>query len=95
MILDKLTDIKDTLEEVFLKEDIYTNIGKTERILSIAGGAYICFKGVRNLFSSPLIASGELVVGYKLLQRGVSGYSEVTEKMEREVEGPEPILIIK
>ena len=95
MIIEKIMEIKDTLEETFLKEDIYTNIGKTERILSIVGGTYIAFKGIRNILSSPIMASGELVVGYKLLQRGISGYSKITEKLENEIEGPEPILIIK
>ncbi len=94
MILDKLEEIKDTLEETFLKETIYTNLGKTERIISIASGTYIFVNGIRNVFSHPLIATTELVLGFGLLQRGISGYCAITEKIETEPRGPEPIIIV-
>jgi hypothetical protein len=95
MILDKIEEIKDTLEETFLKETIYTNLGKTERIISIASGAYLFVNGVKNAFSHPLVATTELVLGFGLLQRGISGYCAITEKIENEPTGPEPILIIR
>ncbi|MFC5281904.1 YgaP family membrane protein [Pedobacter alpinus] len=94
MITDKIEEVKNTLEEVLLKEDIYTNIGKTERILSIASGTYIFLKGIRNVFSSPLIATTELVLGFGLLQRGISGYCSITEKLECEPQGKAPILVV-
>lgn len=94
MIIDKIEEVKHSLEETFLKEDIYTNIGKTERILSLASGSYIFLKGIRNVFSSPLIATTELVLGFGLLQRGISGYCSVTEKFEVERKGPAPVRII-
>lgn len=94
MITDKIEEVKNTLEEVLLKEDIYTNIGKTERILSIASGTYVFLKGIRNVFSSPIIATTELVIGFGLLQRGISGYCSITEKIECEPKGKEPVLIV-
>jgi hypothetical protein len=94
MITDTIEELKDTLEETFLKETLYTNLGKTERVLSLATGAYIMFKGIKNVFSHPLIATTELVVGFGLLQRGMSGYCAITEKFENEPQGPEPILIV-
>lgn len=94
MITNKIEEVKHTLEDVLLKEDIYTNLGKTERILSMIGGAYVLFKGIKNVFSSPLIATTELVIGFTLLQRGVSGHCNISERLENEVKGPEPILVI-
>ena len=94
MITDKIKEIKETLEETFLSDDINSNISRTERIISIAGGTYILLKGLSNIFSSPLIATGELVVGFGLLQRGVSGYCSIAEKYNDEIEGPEPILVV-
>ena len=95
MILDKIEEVMDSLEETFLKETIYTNLGKTERIISIASGSYLFIKGIRNVFAHPLIATTELVLGFGLLQRGISGYCAITEKIDNEATGPEPILIIR
>lgn len=95
MIIDKIEEIKDTLEDALLSENIYSNLGKTERILSIAGGTYIFLKGMRNVWSRPLIATTELIVGFGLLHRGITGYSALTEKFESEELGPEPILIVE
>lgn len=94
MISEKIEELKETLEDTLLKETLYTNLGKTERILSMAAGGYILFKGIKNVFHHPIIASTELVVGFGLLQRGISGYCAVTEKFETETRGPEPILIV-
>ena len=93
MITEKIEEIKETLEETFLKESIHTNLGKTERIISMAAGTYILFKGIKNVFSHPLIASTELVIGFGLLQRGTSGYCSITEKFENEPKGPAPVLM--
>lgn len=92
MITEKIEEIKDTLEATFLKEGIHTNLGKTERIISLAAGTYIFIKGIKNVFSHPVVATTELVVGFGLLQRGMSGYCSITEKFENEPKGPEPIL---
>ncbi|MBK0383295.1 DUF2892 domain-containing protein [Pedobacter sp. SD-b] len=95
MIIDKIKEVKNTLEEALLSEDINSNLSKTERVLSIAGGTYITLKGLRNIFSSPLIAAGELYIGFGLLQRGVSGYCNIAEKYNDDLEGPEPVLIVE
>jgi hypothetical protein len=95
MITDKITEFKDKIENTLLKESAITNIGKTERILSIASGTYIFLKGARNIFSNPLLATGELVVGFGLLRRGVSGYSATSEKLEREETIVETITVNK
>jgi hypothetical protein len=92
---DIINNIKDTLEDSLLKENLHTNLGKTERILSAAAGTYIALKGLGNIFSHPLIATGELLIAYNLLNRGLTGYCPISERLEREDCGPEPVLIVK
>ena len=92
-MINSVEQLKNTLEDSLLKENINTNLSKTERILSIAGGTYIALKGLRNIFSHPLIAATELTLGYTLLNRGVSGYCAISEKLEQEPKGPEPVLV--
>ena len=43
MIAAEIVEIKDTLEKTLLKENIYSNLAKTERILSMATGAFLLF----------------------------------------------------
>lgn len=90
-----ICDIKNTLEDSLLKENIHTNIGKTERILSAIAGSYIALKGIGNIFSHPLIAAGELAIGYGLLNRSITGHCAISERLEKDDWGPEPVLIVK
>jgi hypothetical protein len=93
MNTDKISQISNKIEDALLSESVYTNIGKTERILSIASGTYIFLKGARNVWSNPLIAAGELVVGFGLLRRGISGFSATSERIERGEMGSEAIVL--
>ncbi|HTN21082.1 MAG TPA: DUF2892 domain-containing protein [Pelobium sp.] len=95
MITDKIEDVKNSLEETLLKEDIFTNISKTERILSMASGSYIFLKGISNIFSSPLLATTELVLGFGLLQRGVTGHCPITEKIEASKIGATSVVVVE
>nr|WP_294899335.1 DUF2892 domain-containing protein [uncultured Pedobacter sp.] len=95
MITDKIEDVKNTLEETLLKEDIFTNISKTERLLSMASGSYIFLKGLGNIFSSPLMATTELLLGFGLLQRGVTGHCAITEKIEASKLGATSVVIVE
>ena len=95
MITDKIEDVKNSLEETLLKEDIFTNISKTERILSMASGSYIFLKGISNIFSSPLLATTELVLGFGLLQRGVTGHCPITEKIEARQIGSSSLIMVE
>ncbi|RRN77600.1 DUF2892 domain-containing protein [Pseudoxanthomonas sp. SGD-10] len=92
---DIIENIKGTLEGSLLKENLNTNLSKTERVLSIAAGAYFTLKGIKNVFSSPLFAATGLALGYGLLNRGLSGHCSLTEELEKESKGPEPILVVK
>ena len=65
--------VTDTIKDTLLPENPYANIGKTDRIISVGTGAYIFFKGVTNLFSSPVLALTEVGIGAALLHRGITG----------------------
>lgn len=76
-ISEKFTKITDTLKETLLPENPNANVGKTDRIISVGTGAYIFFKGVTNLFSSPVLALTEVGIGAALLHRGITGTCEI------------------
>ena len=94
MIKDKIGKVKDALEGTLLNEDIFTNISKTERILSMATGSYVFLKGISNIFSSPFFAATELVIGFSLLQRGISGHCAVAAHLKSSLQIPAPILVV-
>lgn len=75
-----IVKLKETLEDSFLKENINANVGSTERILSVATGAYFTFADIKNIFSHPFIAVGEITLGASLLKRGITGYSKFNEQ---------------
>lgn len=95
MIIAKIEDVKNTLEETLLKEDVFTNISRTERVLSMATGSYIVLKGLSNIFSSPIWAGGELYLGINLIQRGVTGHCSVAESLNQRVSKPASVVVVE
>lgn len=85
--------LKDTFKGPLLKENENANVGKSERILSVATGAFILFQGITNIFSHPLIALGEVAIGGSLIQRGVTGYCPVKAMIEEQEEEPVPVMV--
>lgn len=84
-IIDK---IADRLQGSVLQESEHTNVGSSERIVSIGAGAFIALSGISNLFSHPLLAVTELGVGGGLLYRGLTGYCAVKERFEQKEYAP-------
>ncbi len=74
--------LKDVFKRPLLKENEDANVSKSERILSIAAGAFITFHGVKNIFHHPIIAMGELAAGGLLIQRGITGNCPVKDLAE-------------
>lgn len=77
-----IKQIKETLEDSFLVANTNANVSTTERMLSVATGAYFTFAGFKNVFSHPLIAIAEITLGGSLLKRGITGYCNITAKMD-------------
>lgn len=70
---DEFKKVTSSIKDTLLPENPNANVGKTDRIISVGTGAYIFFKGVTNLFSSPVLALTEVGVGAALLHRGITG----------------------
>ena len=82
-MIDSITRLTDTLEGSLLQPNENANIDRSERVLSLITGTYIFCKGIANLFSHPVIAFGEAVIGVTLLNRGVTGncvFKAISEK---------------
>jgi|GEM_PF-194902 len=60
----------------------YVNISKSERVVSTAFGAFMLWKGIKDVFSTPSNAVWEIILGGGLLYRGVTGYCAVKDKLE-------------
>ncbi len=60
------------------------NVNMPERLLSIAGGAFIAYKGLKQLKKHPVIALEEAMVGGVLLYRGATGFCPVYAAMNKD-----------
>lgn len=65
-----------------LYPDRYTNIAKSERIISAAFGTFMFWKGAKDIFSNPSNGVWELIIGGALIYRGATGYCAVKEKIK-------------
>ena len=81
-------NIIDDVKNAVLNDNPNANVGKTDRIISVGTGTYIFFKGITNLFSSPLLALTEVSIGGGLLYRGLTGVCPVKNLIEDEAEQP-------
>lgn len=89
-ILDKALDtIKDKVDMDSCGD---TNIGKSERVLSVISGGFILGVGVKNLFRSPFTAFSGIALGGSLIYRGITGRCKVTSMLESDSE-PEATVI--
>ncbi|MBC7388994.1 MAG: SRPBCC family protein [Opitutaceae bacterium] len=57
------------------------NLTKTNRVLSVAGGAFLLTSGVKNLYSPSIGNLLRLVGGAYLIYRGSKGYCPITEAL--------------
>ncbi|WP_207428290.1 SRPBCC family protein [Pedobacter sp. SYSU D00535] len=63
------------------KKSTYINVKTTERILSVAGGAFLLYSGLRSVGRNPVTAISKAVGGFALIARGVSGHCPVYEQI--------------
>ena len=80
-----LEDVKDRLREA----NDTRNIANSERLLSVAAGAFVLYTGITRMFKTPLSSLAEVAVGGALILRGATGYCPVKDSMcfNREVTG--------
>lgn len=84
-VLDTVRDKVDMSCEV-------TNIGGSERVLSVVAGGFILGIGVKNLFRSPLTAFSGITLGGALVYRGITGHCKMKDLLESDTE-PEATVI--
>lgn len=57
------------------------NIATSERVLSVASGAFMFYTGLTKILRSPITSLGEVVLGGGLILRGATGYCPVKEQI--------------
>jgi hypothetical protein len=92
-MIDSINRLKDTLEGSLLQPADNGNLEKSERVLSLVSGAFMFCKGIGNMYSHPMLAFGEAIIGTLLLQRGVSGHCIIKEITEQPGEVKETMTV--
>ncbi len=70
-----LEDVRDRLQEA----NDNRNIANSERLLSVAAGAFVLYTGITRMFKTPLSSLAEVAVGGALILRGATGYCPVKD----------------
>ncbi|MEC3881226.1 YgaP family membrane protein [Parapedobacter sp. 10938] len=85
-----LEDVKYRLQEA----NDNANIANSERLLSVAAGAFVLYTGITRMFRTPLSSLAEVAVGGALILRGATGYCPVKDSVccNRRAEGVEHIV---
>lgn len=84
-MLETLTSkVNESLKGSFLEPKDIENVNTTERLLSIAAGTFVFYKGIKQLFSHPLIGLQEVAVGGVLLYRGATGFCPVYDRIGKD-----------
>ncbi|MBC8052309.1 MAG: DUF2892 domain-containing protein [Sphingobacteriaceae bacterium] len=78
------TKVNESLKGSFLEPKDAENVNTTERLISIAAGTYILYKGVKQIFSHPFIGLQEAAVGGILLYRGATGFCPIYNKIGKD-----------
>ena len=90
------TTAKEILEDVkerLVEANENRNIANSERVLSVAAGAFVFYTGITGIFRQPLTALAELAVGSALMLRGATGYCPVIDaSTQREITVVERII---
>lgn len=70
----------------------FQNISKSERIVSSAFGAFMVWRGLKDLFHKPSNSVWELILGAGLIYRGATGYCAVKDTLETTQEGAPTVM---
>lgn len=84
MIIEAITNkLRNNLSLSSLQSED-CNVNMPERLLSIAGGAFIAYKGLKQLKEHPVIAIEEAMVGGVLLYRGATGHCPIYAALNKD-----------
>ncbi|MBC7915663.1 MAG: DUF2892 domain-containing protein [Pyrinomonadaceae bacterium] len=84
-MLETLTNkVNESLKGSLLEPKSTENVNTAERLISIAAGTFIFYKGIKQLFKNPFIGLQEAAVGGVLLYRGATGFCPVYDKIGKD-----------
>jgi uncharacterized membrane protein len=69
------------------------NVTTPERVLSVAGGTFLLFSGLKTLGKHPVTAAAKVLAAGTLLYRGISGHCPVYDRLHTNGTRPENINI--
>ncbi|SEN38388.1 Protein of unknown function [bacterium A37T11] len=76
-------EIADSIKDRFEDDHSYRNIGLSERIISVASGAFILYTGITGVFKRrPVRSITEVLAGAGLIYRGATGYCPLKEAID-------------
>lgn len=78
---NNVNKILDSVVDVIVQSTEDVNISTSERIVSVATGGFMIWKGMKDVFSKPSNFVWEVVLGSALLYRGVTGHCSIKEKL--------------
>ncbi len=83
----KTKELIDDVRERFSEAYENRNIANSERLLSVAAGAFVLYTGITRMFKTPLSSLAEVAVGGALILRGATGYCPIKDSVcpDREV----------
>lgn len=84
-MLETLTSkVNNNLKGSILEPGEQENVNTTERVISIAAGTFMLYKGLTQLVKHPFIGLQEAAAGGLLLYRGATGYCPVYNKIGKD-----------
>jgi len=92
---DNVNKVLDSVVDVIVQSTEKVNIGTSERIVSVATGSFIIWKGMKDIFSKPANSIWEVALGSALLYRGVTGYCRVKDEFLPKREGETTTYLIE
>ena len=78
---DNVDKILDSVVDVIVQSTENVNISTSERLVSVATGSFIIWKGIKDIFSKPSNSIWEVALGGALLYRGVTGYCKIKDRL--------------
>ncbi len=77
----KTKEILDDVKERFREANDHRNIANSERLLSVAAGAFVLYTGITRMFKTPLTSLAEVTLGSALILRGATGYCPIKDSV--------------
>lgn len=78
------TKVNESLKGSLIEPKNTENVNTTERLISIAAGSFILYKGIKQIFKHPFIGLQEAAVGGILLYRGATGFCPVYDRLGKD-----------